>query len=155
VWEEGAIFPQVIFEVLSPGNRLGEMKKKRQFFRRYGAEEYYVFDPEDNTLEGWLRQGRKLEEIDDTNGFTSPRLGIRFDTSGPELVIHRPDGERFLTFQELRDSRDAERQRADTERQRAEAETKRAEAAERELERTRELLRAAGIDPDQDKPAPG
>jgi Uma2 family endonuclease len=139
VWEEGGIFPQVIFEVLSAGNRLGEMKKKRQFFRRHGAEEYYVFDPEDNTLEGWLRQGRKLEEIDDTNGYKSPRLGIRFDTSGAELLIYRPDGERFLTFQELRDSRDAERQRA--------------EAAERELDRTRAMLRAAGIDPD--KPPPG
>ncbi len=111
------------------------MKKKRQFFRRHGAEEYYVFDPEDNTLEGWLRQGRKLEEIDDTNGFTSPRLGIRFDTSGPQLVIFRPDGEPFMTFQELRESGDAARRQA--------------EQAKQENDRLRALLRSAGLDPDK------
>jgi Uma2 family endonuclease len=135
VWEEGGIFPQVVFEVLSPGNRFGEMKKKRQFFRRYGAEEYYVYDPDDNTLEGWLRQGRKLEEIDDMNGFISPRLRIRFDSSGPELVIYRPDGEKFLTFQEVAD--------------RAAAAEKQAARAKQENERLRAMLRAAGIDPDK------
>jgi hypothetical protein len=67
------------------------------------------------------------------NGFVSPRLGIRFDTSGAELVIARPDGERFLTFQELRDERDAEKARA--------------EVAEREADRFRQMLWAAGIDP--------
>ena len=156
VWEEGGIFPQVIFEVLSPGNRAGEMTRKRAFYRRYGAEEYYVYDPDDNLLEGWLRSGNKLVEVDDLNGFASPQLGIRFDTSGPELVVFRPDGERFLTFQEVRDARDAERQRAETEKQRAEAERQRAdvekqraEAAERELERLRGLLRAAGLDSDK------
>ncbi|MDB5312578.1 MAG: hypothetical protein JWO38_6780 [Gemmataceae bacterium] len=146
VWEEGGVFPQVIFEILSPGNRLGEMKKKRQFYRRYGVEEYYVYDPDDGALEGWVRQNRSLEEIEDTNGFTSPRLGIRFDMSGPELVITGPDGERFLTFEQLADARKAERQRADAERQRA-------GQLERELERAKAILRAAGIDPD--RPATG
>src|SRR5438477_12404954 len=56
-WEEGGIAPQVVFEILSPGNRAGEMKKKRQFYRTYGAEEYYVIDPEDGIAEGWLRDG--------------------------------------------------------------------------------------------------
>ncbi len=140
VWEEGGIFPQVIFEVLSPGNRLGEMKRKRQFYRRYGAEEYYVFDPDDNTLEGWLRQNRRLEEIDDTNGFVSPRLGIRFDTSGGSLAIHYPDGRRFLTFQEVIDQ--------------AAAAERRAEQARQENDRLRAMLRAAGIDPDAPASAP-
>src|SRR6266542_1827009 len=39
VWEEGGIFPQVVFEVLSPGNRPGEMARKLLFYERYGAEE--------------------------------------------------------------------------------------------------------------------
>src|SRR4051812_39121359 len=35
VGEEGGISPQVVFEVLSPGNSVPEMKRKRQFYRRY------------------------------------------------------------------------------------------------------------------------
>lgn len=135
VWEEGGVFPQVVFEVWSPGNRAGEMTRKRAFYRRYGAEEYYLFDPDDNTLEGWLRSGNTLREVEDMNGFESPRLGIRFDLSGTELVIRRPDGERFLTFQEMRDERDAQRRRAEAEKQ--------------ENDRLRALLRAAGLDPDR------
>src|SRR5580698_331608 len=38
-WEEGGIAPQVVFEVLSPGNRPGEMRDKLDFYSRHGAEE--------------------------------------------------------------------------------------------------------------------
>ena len=41
-WEEGGIAPQVVFEVLSPGNRAGEMAAKRAFYTRYGVEEYLI-----------------------------------------------------------------------------------------------------------------
>ena len=33
--------PQVVFEVLSPGNTPAEMKRKRLFYERYGVKEYY------------------------------------------------------------------------------------------------------------------
>jgi hypothetical protein len=39
------------------------------------------------------------------HGFVSPRLGIRFDLSGPELVVYRPDGTPFLTAKQLDDLR--------------------------------------------------
>lgn len=130
VWEEGGVFPQVIVEVLSPNNTPMEMKRKRAFYRRYGAEEYYVYDPDTNELEGWTRDGSRLVEIDDLNGYVSPRLGVRFDTAGPELVIYRPDGRRFLTYLELAEQ---------------------AQQAAQEVERLKAKLRAAGIDPD----APG
>jgi Uma2 family endonuclease len=145
VWEEGGVFPQVVFEVWSPGNRAGDMLKRRKFYRKYGAEEYYVLDPDSGTVEGWLRQGRRFDEIEDTNGFVSPRLGIRFDTSGPEVVISFPNGERFLTFQQLGEARVAAEARA-------EAERARADAAAAEADRLRALLRAAGIDPDAAPP---
>ena len=45
-WEEGGIAPQVIFEVLSPGNRSWEMEQKLLFYERYGVQEYYLYDPE-------------------------------------------------------------------------------------------------------------
>src|SRR4051812_49414119 len=52
--EEG-VAPQVVFEVLSPNNRLPEMVRKHQFYQRYGVEEYYVYDPETGELVGYHR----------------------------------------------------------------------------------------------------
>lgn len=45
-WLENNIAPQVVFEILSPCNKLKEMTKKLQFYDRYGVEEYYIYDPE-------------------------------------------------------------------------------------------------------------
>jgi Uma2 family endonuclease len=45
VWEEGGVFPQVVFEVWSPHNRHQRMEDKRAFYDRYGAEEYYIVTP--------------------------------------------------------------------------------------------------------------
>jgi len=36
----------VVFEILSPGNRLKEMTKKFKFYDDYGVEEYYLSDPD-------------------------------------------------------------------------------------------------------------
>jgi Uma2 family endonuclease len=33
-WEEGGIAPQVVFEILSPGNRPGEMQRKFAFYEQ-------------------------------------------------------------------------------------------------------------------------
>jgi Uma2 family endonuclease len=111
-WEEGNIIPQVVFEILSPGNRAGEMQRKLEFYERYGVEEYYLYDPEDFYLSGWIRDREHLRLIDPIDGFISPRLGVRFLAPGDsELVILRPDGSRFLTFLELSEVRDQEQQR--------------------------------------------
>jgi Uma2 family endonuclease len=34
-WEEANIAPQVVFEILSPGNRVKEMSKKLLFYQHY------------------------------------------------------------------------------------------------------------------------
>jgi Uma2 family endonuclease len=52
-WEEGGIAPQVVFEVLSPGNTLTEIAAKFEFYDTYGVEEYYVYDPERGEMTGW------------------------------------------------------------------------------------------------------
>jgi Uma2 family endonuclease len=100
-WLEGNIPPQVVFEILSPGNRLKPLVQKFKFYERYGVQEYYVYDPDSVELIGWLRQGDELEAIEMIENWVSPQLGVRFDLSGSELQIFRPDGQPFLTFVEL------------------------------------------------------
>jgi Uma2 family endonuclease len=126
-WQEENIAPQVVFEVLSPGNTLTEMAKKLEFYQRYGVEEYYIYDPDKIDLGGWIRQNNQLEAIETINGWVSPRLGVRFEIGDEGLELYRPDGRKFSTYIEL-----------DTERQLAE------ERADRLAEKLREL----GIDPD-------
>lgn len=127
-WKEAGIAPQVVFEVLSPGNSQREMDRKLMFYNRYGVEEYYLYDPDTNRLAGWQRSPDDLlDAIEPIADWVSPRLGIRFDLSGDILRIVRPDGQPFLNFIELDQQVEQERQRAEQERQRAEQERQRAE----------------------------
>ncbi len=127
-WNENNIVPQVVFEILSPGNRPKEMENKFLFYQKYGVEEYYIFNPDKNELAGYVIQGNKLEKIPEINGWISPRLGIRFELKEDTLEIFTPSGEKFLTPLELSQERKIEQQRAELERQRAELEYQRAES---------------------------
>jgi Uma2 family endonuclease len=100
-WEEGGIAPQVTFEILSPSNRPAHLIRKFQFYERYGVEEYYVYDPDHGVLEGWLRQGGRLQDIATMAGWISPRLKVRFELAGTDLELFGPDGRRFATYLEL------------------------------------------------------
>jgi hypothetical protein len=119
-WEEANIAPQVAFEILSPSNSKMEMKKKLLFYDRYGVAEYYLYDPDRDHLEGWLRrENESLKNIAEMQNWISPRLGIRFDMSGEELKLYRPDGTPFYSYNEISVLLLQERQRAEIERQRA------------------------------------
>jgi Uma2 family endonuclease len=168
-WEEGGIAPQAVFEILSPGNRPGEMEQKFRFYERYGVEEYYLYDPDNPALQGWRRVGDRLEEIPDLSVWRSPRLGIRFDLSAGELRVLKPDGTPFATYRELDTQREQEKLAKEQERQareqaelareqerqaREQAELAR-EQAQRESqefaarsERLAAKLRELGVDPD-------
>ena len=100
-WQEDNLAPQVVFEILSPGNRVGEMLRKLGFYDRHGVEEYYIYDPDQLELTGLLRGEQGLEVIEAINGWVSPRLQIRFQITDQGLEIYRPDGQRFLTYSEL------------------------------------------------------
>jgi Uma2 family endonuclease len=147
-WKEDNIPPQVVFEILSPGNRMGEMERKRQFYERYGVEEYYIYDPDRLDLNGWVSSDDGLVAIDEINGWQSARLGIRFEIAvGEELVIYRPDNARFLSFGELDELRQLEKRRADTAELRADTAELRADTAEREVTRLAAKLKELGIEP--------
>ncbi len=133
-WKEQGIAPQVVFEILSPGNTLTEMNRKQVFYNRYGVEEYYVYDPDKNDLSGWLRGHDGLDIIETMAGWIIPRLGIRFDLSEEQLQIFRPDGTPFVSYGEISQRLEValeevqqERQRAERESQQAEQESQRAE----------------------------
>ena len=107
---------------------------------RYAVEEFYFYDPDTAELTGWRRAGGQLQEIPVMKGWISPRLGVRFDLEGDDLVLYRPDGARFLTFVELHKQHDDAARRAEREATRAEREATRASAAEDEAQRLRKLL---------------
>ena len=140
-WNEENVPPQVVFEILSASNDADEMSRKLEFNNTYGVEEYYIYDPQSFQLDGWLRQGRNLNKLWELDGWVSPRLGIRFDTGEGELVIYRPDGQKFLTSVELE-------QRAQQESQRATRAELLLEQERQRSERMAEYLRSLGLDPD-------
>lgn len=166
-WVEHNIAPQVVFEVLSPGNRLAEMTRKFKFYESYGVEEYYIIDPDRNEMDGWIRRADELTPIDEMNGWVSPRLGIRFAMVDEAIQLFQPDGQRFLTYDEVSDElRDAlekatqahelaeqekaraeqEKMRAEEEKMRAEEERNRAEQEKNRADRLAARLRELGED---------
>jgi Uma2 family endonuclease len=112
-WEEGNIAPQVVFEIHSPSNKPLDMAKKLVFYDRYRVEEYYVYNPENDNLEIWIRNDGSLDRILETHNWISPRLGIRFDVSTNELQIYRPDGTKFYSYIEINTKLEQEFQRAE------------------------------------------
>jgi Uma2 family endonuclease len=135
-WEEGGVPMTVVFEILSPSNTVPEMADKQAFYGEHGVEEFYIYDPDTNVLRGFIRRGTALLRVRKMNGFVSPRLGIRFDLSGPELAVYRPDGRPFLTFEEL------EAERVQLEAERVQLEAERAQAVQR-AEQAEDLAKQA------------
>ncbi len=133
-WREAGIAPQVVFEVLSPKNRRPEMDRKREWYFRFGVEEYYEFDPDRIRLRGWIREAQEFREILPMSGWESPRLRIRFEL-GDDLTIYGPDGRPFESYVEIARQRDRFDQIAENERKRA--------------DRLAAKLRELGLDPDE------
>ena len=144
-YREEGVTPQVAFDILTPGNHAGEMRKKLAFYEQYGIEEYYVLDPDFARHKGYLRSAAgKLEPILDLFGWVSPRLGIRFELTDelpPELQIIGTDGFQFETV-----GFEASRRRAVE--QELNAERRDRQAVDRDNERLRARLRELGLDPD-------
>ena len=156
VWEEGGVFPQVVFEVWSPGNRAEPMQDKFEFYDRFGAEEYYIACPEfPGTWRGWVRRDGNLQPVANMDGHVSPRLGFRFRVLLGEIAVFGPDGRELVRPSEIAYQRDlAEQRRLTAEREREAAEEQRTAVEDQlnaERERNAKLaakLRELGIDPD-------
>jgi len=137
-WLENGIAPQVVFEVLSPGNSRAEMVRKRRWYERYGVEEYYQYDPDRGSLAGWQRVGSQFAAIPEMQGWISPRLGVEFGLDGMDLVLIGPNGKRFEGFVKQVEKREEAEQRAEQAEQRA-------EQAEERVQRLASRLKELGL----------
>jgi len=138
-WLENDVPMTVVFEILSPNNTHPEMVDKLQFYDEYGVEEYYMYDPETNRLFVYIRGQAALGLVRFKNHYISPRLGIHFDLTGPEMVVYHPDGRRFLTYEELEAERAREASLRQEAEQRANTAEQRANTAEQRARRLAEL----------------
>ena len=169
-WREGNQPPQVVFEILSPGNTPTELLKKIDFYDEHGVEEFYIYDPDRGTLRGYHRRDGEWVGITSMQNWVSPRLQIRLRLEEGQLVVECPNGRQFVSPVELgRQRQQAEacaeehrqlaqqqrqlaeqhRQLAEQQRQLAEQQRQFAEQEKSRAERLAAKLRAAGIDPDQ------
>jgi Uma2 family endonuclease len=142
-WEEDNIPPQVVFEVVSPGNTQEEWDAKLAFYEQYGVLEYYIYDPETSEWRGYVREGGKLAVIEAMEGWVSPLLGIRFGRgSGTDPGVYAPSGERFVGYVEVRRALELAVARELEARRRE-------EAARQRAEQLAQKLRELGIEPDE------
>jgi Uma2 family endonuclease len=158
-WLENNIAPQVVFEILLPGKQLADMAAKLEFYDEYGAEEYYLYDPDQIDFTGWLRQSGRLQGISNISGWVSPRLGVRFELN-EELEIYTPAGELFLSPLEISQKAEAAllesvrqqtratvaEEQAEQERQQKEIERDRADVAEQKAAAMAAKLKELGIE---------
>jgi Uma2 family endonuclease len=131
-WLEGGIAPQVVFEILSPGNTHQEMVAKFAFYEEHGVQEYYVFDPFSNWLEIYVRKGSVLRRVRRSSEWISPLLDIRFDLKAWPMAVFAPDGTPFLTFEAQKDlQRQTEQERDEAQQRAARIEQERDQAQQR------------------------
>jgi len=142
-WLEDHIPMTVVFEILSPRNTFMEMANKLAFYEDHGVEEYYIYDPDLNGLVVYVRQGTVLRRIRPADGHVSSRLGIRFDLSGAEMTVFGPDGQRFLSFEELRVEQLRDQQLRREAEQQAEQARQQSEQSRQQVEQARQQVEQA------------
>jgi Uma2 family endonuclease len=162
-WNEGDVAPQVVFEVLSPGNTYSEMRDKLGFYERYGVLEYYLYDPDHKTFSGFVRQDASGSFVSlsatELLNWTSPLLKVSFHwKTKKELEIRDQEGERFLHYRELvelksqaselRKKASALENKASALENKANALENKANALENKSEVLAQKLRELGINPD-------
>ena len=60
--------PDIIVEVLSPGNKNDDLVKKKDVYETFGVKEYFIADPSDKTVFTYYLKNGVFEEQKKTNG---------------------------------------------------------------------------------------
>jgi len=98
IWEEGQV-PAIIFEITSMGTQSVDIGFKRELYAQMGVQEYWLFDPKNEWVEGQL-QGYRLngeEYLLILNG-QSLVLGLQLSTEDKKIALHRLDNGEKLPF---------------------------------------------------------
>ena len=135
IWEEGQV-PSVIFELTSEGTREQDKIFKKTLYEQLGVQEYWLFDPKGEWIEGQLQGYRLRGDLYEliTDGRSEP-LQLRLQLEGELLTFYREDtGEKLLAPEELAQALAQAQSQAEQERQRA--------------DRLAAQLRALGVEPE-------
>jgi Uma2 family endonuclease len=147
VWDEGDRYPDTIIELISPTTADEDRNAKMKIYERtFHTQEYYLFDPETERLEGYRLNKRRYRPIELENGrlwcetlecWLGPWVGEYAGAAATWMRMFERDGRMILTGTELAV---AETQRANAETQRANAEAMARRTAEAEIARLKAEL---------------
>jgi len=56
--------PNLIVEILSPSSTTRDQKEKLNLYQRYGLPEYWIVDPDSQTVEVYLSAANRLEKVE-------------------------------------------------------------------------------------------
>ncbi|MCX7664103.1 MAG: Uma2 family endonuclease [Gemmataceae bacterium] len=90
---ENGVIPSIVFEIHSNSNTKKEIAEKRDWYEKYGVQEFYWLFTDPAEVRVFLREENELKEQIVGTNWTSEILGIRFDWSGDRLEIYGPNGE--------------------------------------------------------------
>jgi Uma2 family endonuclease len=90
---ENGVIPSVVFEIHSNSNTKKEIAEKRDWYEKYGVQEFYWLFTDPAEVRVFLREENELKEQIVGTNWTSEILGIRFDWSRDRLEIYGPNGE--------------------------------------------------------------
>ena len=150
-WLEEDVPVTVAFEILSPSNDTDEMAKKFYFYDEYGVEEYYIYDPDANKLEVFVRGQATFRQVHDIPSYVSRRMGIRFEMTHPEMTIYGRNGKRFTSFTESQAETQAERSQKEEARRQADEAKREAGEAKRQADDARRRTEEAERQADEAK----
>lgn len=98
IWEEGQV-PAVVFEITSKGTQSIDIGFKRDLYAQMGVQEYWLFDPKNEWVEGQLRgyrlNGEDYVPIIDGQSLV---LGLSLSIEDKKIALHRLDNGEKLPF---------------------------------------------------------
>lgn len=82
--------PDLLIEVLSPGNKEHDLIIKKDLYERFGVKEYWIVDPDTKLSLGYVLEGTKYKQTGENIGFLDIsllKITIKFQVLVPSAFI--------------------------------------------------------------------
>ncbi len=66
--------PDLVVEILSPSNKGYDKKDKKHVYEKYGVKEYWIVEPNDKTVTGYVLVNDEFIELASTEGIIESKL---------------------------------------------------------------------------------